>query len=81
MHYVLNVPGLIQHMFDGKIHREDGPALILDMGIDIWYQNGKIHRENGPAIEFKNGDKKWFLQDREYTEKDYWRMVKLKALW
>lgn len=44
----------------GKLHRLDGPALIMiypiensDIRYDIihvkWYNNGKLHRENGPA--------------------------------
>lgn len=36
---------------NGKLHREDGPALIYLDGIrQEFYKNGKQHRENGPAI-------------------------------
>jgi hypothetical protein len=43
--------------------------------------NGQWHREDGPAAEYANGTKYWYLQGKEYTEEEYWRLVKLKALW
>ena len=46
---------------NGKIHREDGPAIEWANGDKSWYLNGKIHREDGPAIEWANGDKSWYL--------------------
>lgn len=48
--------GTKQWLKDGKLHREDGPAVITysDCYDDEirgmqWYQNGKLHREDGPA--------------------------------
>jgi len=39
------------HYFKGKLHREDGPAVITDHYI-IWKKNGLTHRnEEEPAIE------------------------------
>jgi hypothetical protein len=32
-------------------------------------------------MDYINGVKWWFLQNKEYSEEDYWRVVKLKALW
>lgn len=31
----------------GKLHREDGPAVIQADGTEIWYWQGKMHREDG----------------------------------
>jgi len=31
----------------GKLHREDGPAVELDNGDKSWWVNGKLHREDG----------------------------------
>ena len=42
---------------DGKLHREDGPAVKWTNGSKFWYKDGKLHREDGPAIEYINGDK------------------------
>ena len=45
---------------NGKIHRDDGPAVEHSDGMKFWYKNGLIHRDNGPAIEHSNGTKEWF---------------------
>jgi hypothetical protein len=58
---------------NGKLHREDGPAIEYANGTKYWYLNGKSHREAGPAIEYADGTKRWFFQDVEYTEHDYWK--------
>ena len=36
---------------NGKLHREDGPAIEDSDGDKYWYLNDKLHREDGPAIE------------------------------
>jgi hypothetical protein len=41
---------------NGKLHREDGPAIEWTDGTKHWLLNGKYHREDGPAVEWaKNG--------------------------
>ena len=49
---------------NGKLHREDGPAVELTNGAKFWYLNGKRHREDGPAVEYADGTKSWFLNDK-----------------
>jgi hypothetical protein len=49
---------------NGKLHREDGPAVEYANGTKVWCLNGKLHREDGPAFESADGSKKWFLNDR-----------------
>ena len=49
---------------NGKLHREDGPAIKYKNGNKCWYLNGKRHRRNGPACEYANGNKFWFLNDK-----------------
>ena len=46
---------------NGKLHREDGPAIEYTDGSKYWYLNGKLHREDGPAIECANGAKRWYI--------------------
>ena len=46
---------------NGKIHREDGPAIEWANGHKSWYLNGNCHREDGPAIECPDGTIYWFL--------------------
>jgi len=48
---------------NGKLHREDGPAIEWAGLHKRWYQNGKLHREDGPAIEYETGNKSWYLND------------------
>lgn len=34
----------------GKLHRENGPALIKPDGSEEWWLDAKLHRKDGPAI-------------------------------
>lgn len=69
---------------NGRLHRENGPAIQWSDGTKMWYQNGKHHRENGPAIEFADGTKEWKLNGERHREdgpaiefadgtKEWWR--------
>jgi len=53
---------------DGKLHREDGPALIYSNGTEHWYFHGKLHREDGPAIIKCTGTKEWYLHGKLHRE-------------
>jgi hypothetical protein len=57
--------------FDGKYHREDGPAFEYTSGDKLWYRNGKRHRETGPAIERADGSKSWYLNGVKMTEEEH----------
>jgi hypothetical protein len=56
---------------NGKLHREDGPAVECSNGNKYWYLNGKRHREDGPAVERRNGGKLWYLNGEYLTEKEH----------
>ena len=47
----------------GKLHREDGPAVVFIDGYMEWWQNGQLHRIDGPAVEWANGTKEWYQDD------------------
>jgi len=53
---------------DGKLHREDGPAIEYSNGTKTWYLHGLLHREDGPAYEGADGSKRWYLDGKEVTE-------------
>ena len=53
---------------NGKLHREDGPAVECANRDKAWYLNGKCHREDGPAFECANGTKFWYLNDKRHRE-------------
>lgn len=66
---------------NGKLHREDGPAIEWDDGGKEWYLNGKYHREDGPAVEYANGIKYWYLNGKQVTEEEHRRHTgKIKEL-
>src|SRR5579864_8066845 len=43
-----------------KLHRENGPAIIDNIGNECWYQHGKLHRKEGPAIILTDGYQAWY---------------------
>jgi hypothetical protein len=47
--------------FNGRKHREDGPAIEYHNGDRYWYFYGLCHRVDGPAIESFDGHKHWYL--------------------
>ena len=53
---------------DGKLHREDGPAIELINGTKEWYLNDLLHREDGPACEYSSGDKEWWIDGYRHRE-------------
>ena len=55
----------------GQLHREEGPAVILTDGPQVWYQNSLRHRTDGPAVDWGDGYHEWWLQGVQYTESDY----------
>ena len=53
---------------NGKLHREDGPAIKRVDGTKEWYLNDLRHREDGPAIEWADEHKHWFLHGLLHRE-------------
>ena len=52
---------------NGKLHRENGPAIEYADGTKCWYKNGKLHREDGPAVQGISGYKEWHLNGKLYS--------------
>ena len=53
-----------QWYLNGKLHREDGPAIEGVNGYKAWYINGHLHREDGPAREYADGYKEWWVNGK-----------------
>jgi hypothetical protein len=53
---------------NGKLHREDGPAIEYANGAKEWWLNGKLHREDGPAVEYADGTKMWYINGKLHRE-------------
>jgi hypothetical protein len=60
--------GTREWYLNGKLHREDGPAVESYEGNRFWYLNGDLHREDGPAIEYADGSREWYLHDKLHRE-------------
>jgi len=66
----MNMNGMIEEngvkkwFKNGKLHRDDGPAMIDAYDVKKWYINGELHREDGPAVVFPDGSKYWFINDK-----------------
>jgi hypothetical protein len=58
-------------LLNGKLHREDGPAVEWADGYKSWWLNGKRHREDGPAVEWVDGSKFWYLKGTYMTEEGH----------
>jgi hypothetical protein len=71
---ITSTDGSQRWVLDGKIHREDGPALEFISGTKAWYKQGHLHRIDGPAVEYAYGDKEWYINGiKYYTKQDYYR--------
>jgi len=81
---VLNSNGDKFYYFNGKFHREDGPAIERRDGTKAWLLNDNYHRINGPAIEYANGEKSWWYYGEWIecsSQKEFEKLLKLKFLW
>ena len=56
-------PNRVEYYLNGKLNREDGPAIEWDSGSKSWFINGKHHREDGPAVERATGVKRWYIKN------------------
>ena len=63
---------------EGKLHREDGPAIECVNGDKYWWINNELHREDGPAIEYAEGNKYWYLNNKIVTEETVRNLGKMK---
>ena len=59
------------HNADGKLHRDDGPAIEHPNGYKAWYIDGNLHRTDGPAVVCARGSKEWFINGKQLTEKEF----------
>lgn len=62
-----------------KIHRIGGPAIEYTSSTKWWFMNGKLHREDGPAIEYVTGHKSWYLDNKNISQEEFDKLIKLKT--
>ena len=61
---------------DGKLHREDGPAIEGSDGSKQWYKDGLRHREDGPALEFTDASTVWYFNGERlgFDAEGFWKL-------
>lgn len=69
--HMIDFPDRVEYRLDdggdGKLHREDGPAVEMKDGSGkSWWINGELHRVGGPAVELEDGTKYWFLNGERH---------------
>jgi hypothetical protein len=60
--------GGVEYRYNDRYHREEGPAITLADGSELWYLYGTLHREEGPAITLADGTELWYLYDQATPE-------------
>jgi len=53
---------------DGKLHREERPAIECADGRMYWYKNGEHHRVGGPSVIECDGTKMWYEDGKRHRE-------------
>lgn len=66
--FIADIWGNKEWRFNGKLHRENGPAFVGYNGeSECWLINGLYHRENAPAIKDRDS-KYWYLNEKLHRE-------------
>lgn len=55
-----------------RFHREDGPAVILADGTEMWWQYDNLHRADGPAIMRPGGNMEWWYNGTLFNSPEAW---------
>jgi hypothetical protein len=80
---VEDVKGNIFYYKDNGLHRENGPAIIWNDGIQEYYVNNLLHREDGPAIEYPSGKNIWYFKGKKIpvkSQQEFLKYIKLYFL-
>ena len=57
--------------YKGKLHRENGPAIVDGEGYKCWYFYGMKHRADGPAVIYSDNEMEWWYMDEEMFFDDW----------
>ena len=64
--YTVGKDGAHRWCCEGKLHREDGPAILYRNTLE-WYREGYLHREDGPAI-ISYGIESWYYMGKLHRD-------------
>lgn len=65
----------------GRLHREDGPAVETPTGTREWWVNGHRHRISGPAIVYSGGTREWWIEGKKLSEEEFYNNYKRRTEW
>lgn len=77
--YISEVYSIKEWYRNGKLHREDGPAVVLKKS-EIWFLNGKKHRIGGPAVTSKGGPNGYWINGKKYKPKEYKKEMRRRGV-
>lgn len=63
---------------NGRLHREDGPAVVYPGQHREWWINGRRHREDGPALIAFDGFAEWWFNGFPYSKEDFFEKLNRK---
>lgn len=53
---------------EGRIHRDDAPAVLWADGSEEWFRRGRRHRDVGPACSWSDETRLWFVEGKLHRE-------------
>ncbi len=59
---------LFWHNTEGKLHRENAPAVVKKDGTQEWFLNGMRSNPSGPAIVHPDGSTEWYVDAKRHRE-------------
>jgi hypothetical protein len=64
--HIITEHGGQEWKLNGKLHRNNAPAIIASDGMQIWIRHGKWHRDDGPAVIGADGSQIWYINDQRH---------------
>ena len=68
---IVKTKNKVSYYLNGKLHRENGPAIEYDDGGKEYWINGIRHRIDGPAVEYVTGNKEYYINGELLTERAF----------
>jgi hypothetical protein len=63
--------GTVEHLKNGRFHREGGPARTWEGGHKEWWIEGKLHNLNGPAKILSPTEEEYWIHGKKTTKQAF----------
>ena len=60
--------GCVAYYKNGRLHRDDGPAVVWANGREAYWKNGLLHRDDGPAVVWADGRVEYWKNNRLHRD-------------